>query len=70
MAGGKVFQDEDVGEEVGYLCVDEDVAEDGEDLVSVQHPLFLLESVSLVEGLNFVANGFGASDNGLHLADG
>jgi len=38
-------------------------------LISVKHPGLLLQSVSLVEALDFGGDALGAGDDGFHFAD-
>lgn len=69
MAGCEVLEDEEMGEQVLHPRSDEDVAEDGKDLISVEHPFLLPEAVSLVESLDLVGDALRAGYDGLHLTD-
>lgn len=55
--------------EVFYSSCYDYVGEDGEDLVCIKHPFFLLQAVSIVKCLNFFGDAFGAGHNGFHLVD-
>lgn len=46
-----------------------DVAEDGENLVGIEHPLLLLQAVHLIETLDLSVHHLGTPKYHLHLAD-
>jgi hypothetical protein len=70
VARGEVLQDEQMGQQVLNPRSHQDVTEDGQHLVCIQHPLLLPQSITLIKAFNFAGDAFGTAHDDLHFADG